>query len=248
MTPDVTRTNKRLSLGRPIQAKGLQLTHAWYDNRRIVFCTDVENDPIQRNHRKGKFYEISELETIKQEFEEGSTFVDIGANVGNHSIFAAAFMNADRVIPIEPNPRAYRLLIQNVLLNKLEQVVDLTKLGVGLSDQLSSGFSVEKRKRNIGAAKLIENGGGSLRVFPADDLLADVDPGFVKIDTEGMEMRVLTGLKRTIERCAPKMMVEVDTENDDEFQTWLKASGYTVKSVNQRYKRNRNYLIVSSRQ
>jgi len=208
----------------------------------------MENDPIQRNHRKGKFYEEAELEAIKEEFAEGSVFVDIGANVGNHSIFAAAFLNASKVIPIEPNPGAYRLLIQNVLLNNLEETVDLTKLGVGLSDSLSSGFSVEKRKRNIGAAKLIEDDGGSLQVFPADDLLADVTPGFIKIDTEGMEMRVLSGLEGTIKRCAPKMMVEVDTENDDAFQSWLDTAGYEVKSVKQRYKRNRNYLIINSDQ
>ena len=41
----------------------------------------------------------------------GATFVDIGANVGNHSLFAATFLNAARVVPVEPNPRCLRLML-----------------------------------------------------------------------------------------------------------------------------------------
>jgi Met-10+ like-protein len=55
---------------------------------------------------KGVFYEREELEIIATHFK-GGTFVDIGANVGNHSIFAAKFLGASKVIAFEPNPTAY---------------------------------------------------------------------------------------------------------------------------------------------
>ncbi|APX11808.1 FkbM family methyltransferase [Tateyamaria omphalii] len=246
MTPDITRIQKRLRLGRPVQAENVQITHTRFRDRRIVFCTNMENDPIQRNHRKGSFYELSELKEIEAVFPAGGTFVDIGANVGNHSLFAAAFLNAARVIPVEPNPAAYRLLIQNVLLNGLEDIIDISHLGIGLSDSEDSGYAVQKRTRNLGAARLQKTGKGGLTVLPADDVLRDETPAFIKIDVEGMEMKVLAGLQGTAARCKPHFMVEVDLENDDAFHAWCKASGYDVASSNQRYKQNRNYLLKPS--
>ncbi|WP_147106209.1 FkbM family methyltransferase [Tateyamaria sp. syn59] len=246
MTPDITRLHKRLRLGRPVQAENVQLTHTRFRDRRIVFCTDMENDPIQRHHRKGVFYELSELKEIEAVFPEGGTFVDIGANVGNHTLFVAAFLGAARVIPIEPNPAAYRLLIQNVLLNGLDDMVDLSHLGIGLSDSADSGYAVQKRTRNLGAARLQKTGKGGLTVLPADDVLKNETPAFVKIDVEGMEMKVLDGLQDTAARCKPHFMVEVDLENDDAFHAWCKATGYDVLSCTQRYKKNRNYLLKPS--
>lgn len=245
MIPEISRIQKRLRLGRPIQAENVQLTHTSFRDRRITFCTNMENDPIQRNHRKGTFYELSELKEIEAVFPKGGTFVDIGANVGNHTIFAAAYMNASKVVPVEPNPAAYRLLIQNILLNGLEDIVDFSHLGIGLSDSVESGYAVQKRTRNLGAARLMKRDGGGLSVVPADQLLEEEKPDFIKIDVEGMELRVLDGLAATVERCSPHLMVEVDLENDDAFQDWRRAAGYDVVSSNQRYKQNRNYLLKS---
>ncbi|MBY5932175.1 FkbM family methyltransferase [Tateyamaria omphalii] len=243
MTPEITRIQKRLRLGRPVQAENVQLTHTSFRDRRIVFCTNMENDPIQRNHRKGSFYELSELKEIEDVFPDGGTFVDIGANVGNHTLYAAAFLKASRVIPIEPNPAAYRLLIQNVLLNGLDDIVDFSHLGIGLSDSEERGYAVQKRTRNLGAARLQKTGKGGLTVVPADEVLKDETPDFIKIDVEGMEMKVLAGLQDTAARCRPNFMVEVDLENDDAFHAWCASSGYEVASCKQRYKQNRNYLL-----
>ncbi|KIC49195.1 methyltransferase [Tateyamaria sp. ANG-S1] len=243
MTPDIQRILKRLRLGRPIQAENVQLTHTSFRDRRLVFCTNMENDPIQRKHRKGSFYELAELTAMEETFPDGGTFVDIGANVGNHTLFAAAFLNAARVIPIEPNPLAYRLLIQNVLLNRLDDIVDLSHLGVGLSDSADSGYAVQKRTRNLGAAQLTKTGKGRLAVHPADDLLKEETPDFIKIDVEGMELKVLNGLKETATRCKPSLLVEVDLENDTAFHGWCKDMGYAVASSTQRYRKNRNYML-----
>ena len=242
MTPEIKRTNKRLRLGRPVQSAPVTLTTARIDDRRVIFCTDMENDPIQRNHRRGQFYEARELGKLKDIFPAGGTFVDIGANVGNHGLFAALFLGAGRVIPFEPNPLAYRLLVQNVLVNGLEDVFDLSRLGVGVGAREEGGFAMEKRERNLGGAKMLP-GAGSLQVLPGDRLLEGEAPALIKIDVEGMEMAVLAGLDGVIRAHRPILLVEVDNENETAFMAWAEALGYDVTETVQRYRLNKNHLL-----
>ncbi|HHL22367.1 MAG TPA: FkbM family methyltransferase [Aliiroseovarius sp.] len=244
MTPEVERINKRLRLGRPVTSRPVQLTTARIRDRRVIFCTDMENDPIQRNHRRGQFYEAKELAGLAELFPAGGTFVDIGANVGNHSLYAALFLGAARVIAFEPNPLAYRLLVQNVLVNGLEQVIDLSRLGVGVGAREEGGYSMERRRRNLGGAKMLPGESGKLRVLPGDILLEGEAPALIKIDVEGMEMAVLEGLKATLRQHRPVLLVEVDNENEAAFMEWAEAAGYDVARTVQRYRLNKNHLLT----
>jgi FkbM family methyltransferase len=247
MSPDVERILRKVKFGKPFRAHDVTIIHTLVDDTRVSFCVDMVNDPIQRNHRRGQFYEQKELSDLKRLFPEGGTFVDIGANVGNHSLFAALILKAGRVIPVEPNLLAYRLLIHNVLINRLEDVFDLAKLGVGLSDKAEEGYAMQKRERNLGGAKMLP-GEGDLMVVPGDDLLAGVAPDMIKIDVEGMEMMALSGLEATIATHHPILLVEVDNENEDAFFDWARAHDYVVDKTVQRYRLNKNHLLVHASQ
>jgi len=246
MTPAIRKILKRLRLGRPVLSPKLTLVHARVMERPVTFCVNMENDPIQRNHRRGTFYELKELKRLIGLFPKGGVFVDIGANVGNHSLFAATFLEPSRVIAFEPNPRAYDLLIENALVNGHGDLFDLSKLGVGLSDKHTGGYAIENRKRNLGGAKMLP-GQGDLEVHRADDLLEDVTPAMIKIDVEGMEMAVLAGLSGVFARCKPILLVEVDNENEQAFFDWAKATDYAVVETTQRYRLNKNHLLVDAK-
>lgn len=247
MIQRIKRINKRLSLGRPVESVKLRLIHTRVLGEAVTFCVNMKNDPIQRNHRRGQFYEMSELARLQRIFPEGGVFADIGANVGNHTLFAAKFLKASRVIPFEPNPLAFELLVQNVLVNGMGDIVDLSKLGVGVSDAHSGGFAMQDRDRNLGGAKMLE-GEGDLEVHPGHELLADVTPDFIKIDVEGMEMKVLSGLEPLLVRCRPILMVEVDNTAEDAFMAWVEAQGYALLSTHQRYRLNKNHLVCDAGQ
>lgn len=246
MTPQISKILKRLRLGRPVQSQRLTLTHARINDQRVVFCTDMKNDPIQRNHRRGRFYEAKELGKLAKHFPKGGTFIDIGANVGNHGLYAALFLGAGRVVAIEPNPLAYRLLVQNVLVNRLEDIFDLSRLGVGLSDSEADGYGMQKRERNLGGAKMLE-GEGKLQVFRGDTLLEGENPAMIKIDVEGMEMAVLAGLEGLIATHKPLLLVEVDNENEAAFMGWVERAGYEVAETVQRYRLNKNHFLVPAK-
>jgi len=241
-----TKLLTEIDSGKVVSFRGVDLVHAQIDGQTVMFAVDFKRDPIQRSHRNGLFFERSELDALQEYFPKNGTFVDIGANVGNHSLFAALFLKAKRVIPFEPNQRVYRLLVANVLLNRLGPVFDLSNLGLGVGEYNSDTFGLENRDVNLGATKLLD-GEGAISVRRGDDLLMDESPDCIKVDVEGMEMSVLRGLDATITRCQPIIMIEVPNEHEPEFQKWLTAKRYQIVSVKEHYKVLTNYLLVSAK-
>src|SRR5262249_47620639 len=50
----------------------------------------------------------------------------------------------------------------------------------------------------------------------------------IKIDVEGMEMEVLAGAARVIERCHPVMLIEKIKADAAVLRMWLEARGYIL--------------------
>lgn len=243
MTPQVRALLDRLAHGEGFSQPGTTRTQCRIRGRDLVFCTAMEHDPIQRKMRSGAFYETSDLYLLDGHFPAGGTFVDVGSNIGNHSLYFAVMLGAGRVIPVEPNPVCWRLLVENVLANGVLDRFDLTRLGVGLGEARSGGFGMESRERNLGAAAMIA-GEGDLEVWRGDDLLADVRPDFIKIDVEGAELGALRGLSGVITRHRPNLFVEVAEENDAAFRAWCDAAGYEIALTRNRYRHATNYLAL----
>ena len=98
----------------------------------LRFFVQNRRDLIQSYHFSGEFYEVKELDIIQKHFKENGVFVDIGANVGNHTIFASKVLNAKKVIPFELHPDALAVLTTNIALNGCHNV-DPSFLGYGVS-------------------------------------------------------------------------------------------------------------------
>lgn len=208
----------------------------------IFFTVVNARDEIQKYHMQGKFYEEEELAILGRHFPVGGRFLDVGANIGNHSVYVARFLHASRIVLIEPNPDAIVVLESNILLNGLEGVCDRGHLGIGLSDAVATG-SIHAPKRNIGYARVTE-GEGDIPLATADALLGQEAFDLVKIDVEGMEIRVLTGMEGLIVATRPKIFIEVDNANSDAFTAWCAQHSYNVAERFQRYEANENYLVV----
>lgn len=229
--------------GWPVQFEGIDVVSARILGRMFNLASDRPRDPIQRKHRRGMFYEKAELEQIKAHLPLRGIFVDIGANIGNHSLFVAGFMSPRKIIPFEPNPAACKLLLANITMNGFTDLFDLTHLGLGLADQAGDGFGVKGTARNLGAGRL-DAGEGDIRTIRGDDALAAYDVDMIKIDVEGMEMDVLRGLSATLRRSRPMIMIEVDERNYDAFDIWMRDQGFEVVEKVQRYDNNINYLLA----
>lgn len=210
----------------------------------IYFTVENPDDLIQGTHLRGAFYEEDELDIIKRYFPIGGRFCDIGANVGNHTLFLAKFLHARSVMVVEPNPAAIPLLRSNIMLNGLKDVVDVSYLGYGLSDKKAAGAAILTQNRdNLGFSKIIETG-GSVPLMTGDDALAGQPFDLIKIDVEGMELKVLEGLKGHLRDHPTPMFIEVDNENIAPFHRWMERAGYEARDEFRRYEANTNYLVV----
>ncbi|ABC62369.1 FkbM family methyltransferase [Erythrobacter litoralis] len=208
---------------------------------RLFVANDL--DVIQQVHRKGEFYEPEELAIIKSAWDQrlgGGTFLDVGANVGNHALFAALVLGADRVIASEPQEVAARIFETNAALNHVANRIELHR--VGLSDSAGQA-RLQSTSNNLGAARL-EQGEGGIDLVTGDALVGEQAIGFIKIDTEGFELPVLRGLTATIARDHPPLFVEVETENLAAFEQFCAEHGYAVTERFQRYETSVNCLAI----
>lgn len=227
-----------------------QVVRAMIHGQPVHFFVANPRDTIQKIHATGAFYEAEELDIIRRWCPPGAVFLDIGSNVGNHSLYALKFLHASRAVLCEPNPEAVAILLANMGLNGLLDRCDTTKLGFGLSDRDEGGKTIQASARNLGGGRIMDAGEeaeGSITLRRGDDLLADVTPDFVKIDVEGMEMSVLSGLTDLIDRARPTLFVEVDNKNRDAFLQWVADNNYAVRARFRRYRTNENFLIVPRR-
>jgi FkbM family methyltransferase len=219
------------------------IVRAEIKGQEISFFVNNAQDVIQRHHRRGQFYERRGLQIIAEHFPPDGVFLDVGANVGNHTIYVAKFLRPRSVIVVELTPPAIFILRSNIALNNLGGVVDASLLGVGFAD-VEGRVVGRGPKHNLGNAVFTLDSEGSLRVVPGDSLLADRRIDFVKIDVEGMEMAVLKGLEQTIARNRPALYVEVDDRNAEDFRQWLGANRYRLSKSFRYYETNENFMVM----
>lgn len=126
--------------------------------------------------------------------------VDVGANLGQFNLFCKHYLDADRVISIEPIISCYQLLTENVAapsdcINALVTETECERdFFVAEDSQLSS---VIQNDSAAGYEKML------LKGIPLDILLEEkgldrVD--LLKIDTEGSELEVLRSAEKTLEK------------------------------------------------
>lgn len=218
---------------------GIVTTDLSGDTMRLFVTNDI--DVIQQEHRKGRLYEPEELSMIAS-YWDGGTFLDVGANVGNHVLYATLVLGAERVIAVEPQELAATMLEINVALNNVADRVVVHR--IGLSDSPGRA-GLDEHSNNLGATRLTPSG-DDVVLMTGDELLGDVEVDFIKIDVEGAEMRVLDGLSATIERDGPPLLVEVEVPRLGAFEVFCRTHGYHIVDRFQRYDTSINLLATQS--
>ena len=194
------------------------------------FHVEDPDDHIQgRFHLNGDVYEQVILEHLRHMIPPRSTILDIGANVGNHLIWFHQVMKAERVVPFEPNPKAIRLLVQNIALNDARNV-DLRWLGRCVS-ATGGDFALKHcPKGNLGGTRFAQAAGeGGAVSVAVDDVMRGERADLIKVDVEDMEMDVLASASATIARWRPVLAVETTAATRDAMRAWRAANSYLVE-------------------
>jgi len=140
---------------------------------------------------------------------EGTTVVDVGANVGHYTLLAAR--RARRVVAFEPDPRAAEFLRENVALNGYGNVTVVEK-ALSAEDGTADFFVDD---RNPGGHSLVEANTARLREMRSvetvrlDSFLPDGAVDLVKIDAQGAEAWIVSGARGVLERSRARLLLEL---------------------------------------
>ena len=200
-----------------------------YAGQDIKLPYTGKNPTLERTQLRGVFFEQRDLEALIDIVKPGAVIVDVGANTGNHTVFFAHVLKAAKIIPIEPNPQTVGYLKSTISANGLE-VVDTSKLGVGVGETRSTLFLHTGRRGHLGTVRLDSEGDTAVDVWPLDDLI-DEPVDFLKIDVEDMEVEVLKGARMLFTRDRPSALVEVQDDNIAAFLAILEELGYRIDRI-----------------
>lgn len=171
------------------------------------------------------FENIGEIQNLLQ-FISGGTVLDVGANVGSHTINFAR--KAGWVYSFEPHPHTYMNLCANILLHELNNVTPLNMaLGSYNGETLIGDYDIASEHYSMGGFV----GYGTLKTpMRTIDSLVYSQLSFIKIDTEGHEFEVLKGANVTLQRESPIVFVEVHSkELIEPIHGFMRERGYTGK-------------------
>lgn len=200
-----------------------------YNGMNIKFYLPYLNDWIQNIiYNSRNFYEIGMLEDIRKRIGRNKTIIDVGANIGNHTIYFSKICNAKKVISFEPQKNIFSILKKNVELNNCSKNVKLYNMGIGEQYQHADVEVIDIN--NYGSSRLKKDSDGSVEINTLDNMaynkFGKID--MLKIDVEGMELEVLKGSINILKKYKPLIYVEaasnVEFENASKF---LKKYNYS---------------------
>ena len=196
-------------------------------SKTLFYLPNYPIDVIQQyigNYQK--YFEQDTLDDIAPLIPDNPVMLDIGANIGNHSLYFAIERHAKKIYAFEPIAETFNILKKNIEINKLENVI--TPLNIALSDCNTNADIKAFNIRFMGAAQIDENIKGSIEVRTVDSLEIEENIDFIKIDVEGHELKVLEGAIKTIEKHRPVIFIELLNNEIEIVTNMLEEYGYVL--------------------
>lgn len=232
MKHSVRRLVDKLLRGRLIKAYGLVRPRVTDDVWETAVTYDPGTDIGALLFYSGEF-EKRDVELCRSYITPDSVVLDIGANIGLHSIFFASLTPRGRVLAFEPSMATFELLTRNT-----RGKHNVSPLNIALSDtggvkeffeaddNAYSSLVDTKRTRIEAVARVV--------CMRADDIVRDLQLSrvdFVKIDVEGLEYNVLRGMEDVIAKHRPVLFCEIykgvaSNQQPDKTVRFLLDRGY----------------------
>jgi len=199
---------------------------------RGIFAVDFRSDLFKR-FLLTKQYEPELVKYCLKFLDKERDAIDVGANIGFYTVLFAKMLNSKKVLSIEPTVNALQRLYRNIKLNNIEKNVTVFEgaatnhLGItqiktinGREEYSTLGEwkhpSISKEKYFLQETKVVT----------IDEIVNQysINPGFMKVDVEGMEHFVFEGSKRTLENNRPIILAELSNY-------LLKSNGSSAKGL-----------------
>lgn len=202
---------------------------AYRDRRLEAFVTaDLASYSGRYFYYWGRFYDTTHQAILRRFLHPGDTYIDIGANLGFHSMLASRLVGGKgMVLSFEPHPQTFKVLAAHMWMNRLFHW-EGTNVALGDAPGRSELSQLDETHTGTATLRGVSQAARTfpIEIVPGDTLLAGRDFAgdvFVKIDVEGFEYRVLRGLRQTLKRVST-VSVEVTPE-------WLAEQGASAEGL-----------------
>lgn len=185
-------------------------------NQYGIFCGLI-NDSLYLNIKHDGVHEKHFVELSSLICKKNDVVIDLGANIGFHTITLSKLVTNGKVFSFEPQSLAFSILQNNILMNKCTNVVSF-KFAISDRDHKVcslDSYSYSAKEINTGALRISESKNivGDLCLEKKLDSFNLPKINFIKIDAEGSEFNVLTGAKLLITQSRPIIFIEIIEEH-----------------------------------
>jgi len=191
-----------------------------------------------------KIYEPNQTEIVKKYVHEGDIVIDIGAHVGYYTLLMAQLVGENgKVYSFEPDPVNFQLLKKSVEINGFENVVLIQKAVSNITDKVKLFLGDDDSAINrIYDAKLGDAKESiDVESVTIDEYFKENDElvNFIKIDSEGSEVKIINGMKQFLSRNQELVMMTeffpfLIKKSGDEPNQYLKSlekSGFSLYNI-----------------
>ena len=230
------------ALKAPLRSLGMRTKQQWFgrgpvpvraQNGRQLQLTGVRDNYLsfQLFWFGMEYYEPETVFLLNELLSEGTTFFDIGANIGYYALHVGMCHPEIRVVAFEPHPRNFALLSLNVKRNRLKSVTceaqavsssrgsaQLHLSASAMSSSLEAGFSHVRNGENLEVPM------ESIDLYVREHGI--VGPMVMKIDVEGHERQALEGAMKTLASHKPDLLIEVAEPFAKDPYPMLRELGY----------------------
>jgi FkbM family methyltransferase len=192
-------------------------------------------------------YERFAIQMLKDHFEKGDYFIDIGAHIGYFSLVASRLVGSKgRVYAFEPEPNNFAQLLKNIEANGCNNIVPLQKAVSNVTgicdlrlDKQSGCHSLYLAPEQIGTIKVDTT---TLDDFFSMERWPSIS--LIKMDAQGGEGHILEGARNLLKRNPNlKMIIEWWAEGleaagvlPQSFLEKLQSLGFNVLVIDEKYK------------
>jgi FkbM family methyltransferase len=202
-----------------------------------------------------KSFSERQINLISKYIKPGDIVVDIGAHTGDTTLpYSVAAGRTGTVIAFEPNPAAYRVLLDNIYANVCSHSnIIAVNMAVTENKGMYTFHYTDPGACNGGFAEMLQEGVGVAgNVVPVNVMGVNLERwlkkkhprllgniSFIKIDTEGYDKNILRSISYITGKARPLIQVELydrltEEERIEFFLTinYIKYNAYDFSSVN----------------
>ncbi len=183
------------------------------------------NDTISTEISINGYFEREQLEILDSLIKKKQIFIDIGANIGNHTLY---FRNKfKKIYCFEPHPKIFKVLKLNT-----EDYKNIRVFPLGISNSKNRLYFNPEKSNNISGTnfkKEIKNKGRIVHFKKLDKIINSKSISFVKIDVEGNEFDVLKSMNKNLLKNNMVIQLEFNPKEfseENKIIKFLKEKGY----------------------